>query len=217
MNGIDKIIAAIIDEAEREAEAIIAEAEESASVITSEHEARAGSVCGNIEARAEKEREAIVERAQSSGDLLRRNVLLEAKSEILDSVYEKAILALASQSDEKYLEMLLGIFKNTVKDQTENEKITKMHDAYGEYTVPAGYVIVLDRETDRRVGEQFFKKASDLIKPFGKELTRSDKCVDIKGGFILICGDVELACSIPALMSRVRDDTEAEVCRRLFA
>lgn len=217
MNGIDNIIAAIIDEAKQEAQAIIADAEETAAVITSEHEARARSLYTGADARAEKECAAIAERAVSSGALLRRNVILEAKSELLDGVYEKAAQTLASQSDGKYLEMLLGIFKSTVADQSENEKITEMHDAYGEYTVPGEYVLVLDSETERRVGGEFFKKAADLIRPYGKTLVKSDKRVDVGGGFILVCGDVELACSIPALMSRVRRETEAEVCRRLFA
>jgi|GEM_PF-2441938 len=217
MNGIDKIIAAVIDEARLEAQAVIADAEETAKVISEEHKARARSAAESGEKRAEKECAAIAERADSSAALVKRNVMLDAKSRMLDSVYERASQMIIDQSDADYLEVLVAIMRKTAAEQIETENATLEHDTYGEYTVPVNYVLLLDRMTDERVGKEFYKRSAEILAAYGKTLEKSDKYSAVNGGFILICGDVELSCSVASLMSRVRAETEAEVCARLFA
>ena len=216
MNGIDRITASITSDAERDAERIVSEANETAAVIIEDQKKRSESLRRSISARTEKERAEIDERTRSSAALLKRNRMLEAKSEILDSAYERAVQMLLDQSDDDYYKMLTGIFKATVEDQIKAEQTALSHDAYGEYAAPEIYILKLDRDTDRRIGDRFYKSASEFVKKNGKKLERSTDTVEIKGGFVLVCGDVELSCGIPVLMSSVRADTESEVLAKLF-
>ena len=216
MNGIDRITAAITSDAERDAERIVSEANETAAVIIEDQKKRAESLRRSISARTEKECAEIDERTRSSASLLRRNRMLEAKSEILDSAYERAVQMLLEQSDDDYCKMLTGIFKATVEDQIKAEQTALSHDTYGEYAAPEKYILKLDRDTDARIGDRFYENASGFAAQRGKKLERSSETVDIRGGFVLVCGDIELSCGIPVLMSPVRADTESEVLAKLF-
>lgn len=216
MNGIDRITAAIISDAERDAERIVSEANETAAVIIEDQKRRVGSLQSSISARTEKERAEIDDRTRSSAALLRRNTLLEAKSRVLDGTYERAVQMLIEQSDDDYLKMLTAIFSATVEDQIKTEQTALSHDTYGEYSAPVEYVLKLDNDTDARIGERFCECASEIVAKHGKKLVKSADHVDIRGGFVLVCGEVELSCSIPVLMKRVRDDTESEVLAKLF-
>lgn len=217
MNGIDKITAAIISEAEQAAKSATDEARAEAGKVLAGYKEKAEKVVSEINAQSAAECAAISERAASSGALIKRNALLETKSALLDSVFKKAEDALISQSDDDYLRMLTAVFSYTVKDQVEVEKASALHDTYNEYKVPTEYLLCLDIDTDRRIGDRFLKDAKVIASKYGKKLGKSEKHLQIKGGFVLVCGDIELSCSIPSLMSRVRLENEAEVCARLFA
>ena len=217
MNGIDRITAAIISEATEAAKAVTDEAKAGAENIASEYRAKAEKLTKAETERTAAECEAIAERARSSGALIRRNALLETKSALLESVFEKAGDSLIALGDGEYLSLLIAIFKKTLEDQIAVEKASVEHDVYGEYKAPGTYLLALDGNTDKRIGKEFYAAASKMASEVGKKLDKAQKNVNINGGFVLICGDIELTCSIPAMMCRIRSEVEPEVCKRLFA
>ena len=83
--------------------------------------------------------------------------------------------------------------------------------------VPDTYTMLLSAQDLSAVGEQFGAIASEKLKSIGKTLVLSAKTAPISGGFILICGDVELRCTLSGYVEQIRSRIEGEVCQILFA
>lgn len=216
MNSSEKITGRIISVAQSEADSIIAKAKNESATITEEYKKKAAEIAANAESEAEADIESIRSRAVASAEKIRRNVLLDEKNAKIDEAFEKARLKLIGLSDEDYEKMLSIMLVSTVKSQLASEKLSLEQDVDGEITVCEEYSVILSNADKNRVSPAMIKPAAEIALASGKRLTLSDEAANIDGGFILICGDIEINCSIGLILSQLRNTLESDVYRILF-
>ncbi len=220
MNGIDKMTALILSEAEADRTARLDKAEEEAKRVLENYCHQAAALKAAEADKTDRETAAVLERAQASAHQAERNILLKNKSDLLDRVYEGALERLCQSEGEKapaYIAMLDAIFDAVLAEQLAVEKSEIENDLYEEYFAPSEYVLLLNRRDQETIGKVFLSNCGKKLKKAGKTVSIGQKAPSIKGGFILVCGDVELNCSLELYMNRIRGITEGEVCQILFA
>ena len=217
MKGLENMTALILEEAKQDADRILAAAQNEAEAILAEYrqnaeEARAAELTATgVEA------ELLTRRAEASAQQIRRNQLLKTKNELLDRAFADALTALTQLNEQESLSIYTAIFAKALESQIVAETIAAENDLYGEYTAPCRYELMLSEKDSDRLGAELLRAAAELAKPYGKQVELSPRKVAIQGGFIMICADVELNCTMSAYMEQIRSTVEGEVCQILFA
>lgn len=196
MSGLDKIKSQILDEANHSAEAKIAEANEKAEQMLSEAKAEAEAEVSRISA---KSREAIAvyeDRVKSSGEMQRKQAILQAKQEVIADVLNKAYEKVRAQDTAAYFEM-----------------IRKMLEKYAQ---PGDGIISFNAEDLKRMPKGFEAEIEKAAKEKGGSLKLSEEPKDMDGGFILVYGGVEENCTIRAMFDAKRDHLSDKVHEVLF-
>ncbi|HOG00821.1 MAG TPA: V-type ATP synthase subunit E [Clostridia bacterium] len=196
MTGLEKIVAAIRQEAQAEANAIVEQAKAEAARIRAGEQARSDALCAEIEASA-AQRSADIERASvSAAGLARRRRLLEAKQEILAQTMEHALDRLHALPEQEYFSLLVKM-------------------AAGCAEPAEGELILCDRDL-RRCPEEFTRRLDQAL-PEGAKLLLSRETRPIDGGFILRYGDIEHNCSFRAIFDARREELTDRVRGILFS
>lgn len=219
MNGIDKMTAMILSEAEAERDAKLEKASAEAEGILTEYRKKAEAIKASEAEKAAQEAEALLERAAASAAKYERNKLLESRATMLDRAYSGALDALCSDENAakpEYLAMLKRIFDSVLTEQLAAEKTAEENDPYGEYSAPECYLLRLSGRDKSAIGAELIKYAQSALKKTGKKVALDEKEADIQGGFIMVCGDVELNASLELYMNTIRSATEGEICGVLF-
>jgi len=125
-------------------------------------------------------------------DLEVRKLMLGAKRELVDLVYEKAMAILSSLPRDRYAGFMTALLGSSEVSGDEEVFLCK-----GEK--------VLDQKWLDEVNAQR-----------QYNLTLSQDRVQGSGGFVLRKGRIDINCTWDVLLSRVREDMEAEVVDRLF-
>lgn len=196
MTGLEKIIAAILEEAQTEARAALEAARAEAERIFAEEKAKSDALCAEI---AEKGRQqaAETERAcASAAQLNRRKSLLEAKQALLSQTMEQALERLYAMPAEAYFGLLV-----------------KMAASFAE--PGEGELFLNERDLSRRP-DALEKNINAALKE-GCALKLSGKARPIDGGFILKYGDVEQNCSFRAIFEARLDELSDKARGILFA
>ena len=221
MIGLNKITDRILADAQEQANRITAEAEAECARIKAEYEARAEEIRERISLDAEKEALDLIERAKSSAETQKRNILLQKKSELVDQVFDNTLDSMRALEGEKYTSLLIGLLTACFAEQLEVEKSNA--ELYGEEEMPApdAYEVVMNpRDRDRfgrAVVDGVCKKLTGKVDAdkLGR-LVLASATVSIDGGFILRCGSIEANCSFALLFAQLREELEAEVGHVLF-
>ena len=179
MNGLDKIIAEIAQDAKAAAEQRKGEAQAAASRALDRAREEAKAIEADAAQRAELEYKRIVARAHSTGEITKKSVLLREKQRIIDEILQDAHVRLVGLDDGAYFDFMCRLL-----------------DKYA--TEGKGEILLSPRDKNRVTAE--FKAAAE-----GKGLTISEQTRDIDGGFVLSYGSIEENCSIDALMESERD------------
>lgn len=221
MTGVDKITAKIISDAESDARARLAQAEAECEKIRADYKARAAEMRDAMTAAAEHEAEEFVSRAKSSAAVEKRNILLNAKSEMIDTAFDTALAEIRAWDDAKYRELLVGLIASAVVGQIKAEQIEL--ESYGGEELERGarFEIVLSRRDRDAHGASVIdgvrKSVVGRIDPERlNELVLSDYVANIDGGVIIRYGDMEINCSLDMIFSRLRESLESEVNKILF-
>lgn len=211
MSNIEKITRKITADAENYSAEVRRNADAQAEQMLSDASARAESAREAIIAKGEKERDAIIARALSSADILERNILLDAKSTLTAKAFEKALTALCELDDERYTRFLVHKLTEAIN------AIGDADDGYG-YDVkdPDLYVVTLNKVDTEKYGAVLLDKLSSVVKAKKCRLAFSDKSAEIKGGFLLRRGDIEINASFETLVENAKERITADVCRTLF-
>lgn len=211
--------ALILAEAEKEADALLAAAKNEADSIVAAYRQQADEETATLTAAIAQEDRSALERAESSARQIRRNARLKAKSDLLDAAFDTALQQMINLPDAERLELYTEIFRSVLSEQLAAERAAAENDPYGEYAASAArqYTLLLSEKDRTSVGEAFLSAASAMAKSAGKQIALSERTVSISGGFVLVCGDVELSCSLGGYMERIRSRIEGEVCQILFA
>ena len=198
MEGIEKITARIIEDAEREIAAMQQETEEEVNTLLAQAQTEAEQESMELLVRGRRAAEERRERLSSSADMECRKLELAAKQELLQQSFDAALEELCALPQERYATLLSALAVEASSSGRER-------------------MILSARDADRR-GEDIVKAANAALQRAGRrgELTLSQETRPIPGGFILAEGDVELNCAFDTLVRLQREKLEKEVAAILF-
>lgn len=198
MNGIEKITARIAAEAKAQADAIIAEAEAKCAAIAAENDKKAQEQYWELIRVGTKDCEAMVEHRTRTAEMEAKKMLLAAKQEQISRAFFKAKEMMADIPQTDYVKLLAVLAKDASSNGQEE--------------------LVFNERDKAAVGKAVAAAANELLKAEGKDamLVVAGETRDIKGGFVLKQGDIEVNCSIDTLVDMQRDRAAAEVAAVLF-
>ena len=197
MAGLEQINATILKDARAEAAAILADGQAKAEEILK-------TARTNAEAAAQSKREAAVKKAasirraaKSAGALDTKNRLLAARTEMIESVFQKSLHALRSLDTDRYFQVIRRLCVLYALDGTG--------------------VLVLSPADRKRIPADFMDSLAGSL-PSSKQLVLTEETDDrINGGFRLRYGDILINGSFEAILEEKREALTDEVNRFLFA
>lgn len=197
MTGLEKIIKAIDADAQASADKILAEAKEEADKILSLAKEEAKKDSAKIAEKPAFEVKAILSRAESGAKLIKRQMILDAKQQMINNVIAKAKSKLTSLPDTDYFDIILQIVKKHA------------------YTQPG---VILFSQTDlERMPKKFEKSLEKTIKDIpNASLSIAKESAKINGGFLLVYGDIEENCSFDAIFNDAREELQDKVNAFVF-
>ena len=227
MNGLDKITARITADAQAQADAILREGEAQARAIAQDWEKKAQAESGAILAQGEKAAQERRERLDSMAQMEGRRLLLGAKQEMISQAFDAALEKLLSLPQEEYVELLAKlcvkaastgreelIFSPADKTKVGMKVAARANELLAKAVAPK----LPEAATQGKLGAvlETTVNAVTAIAKGTAMITVSDETRDIKGGFIMVDGDVEINCAFETLVRLQREKLEKEVADTLF-
>lgn len=188
MSGLENIISRLEEDNRRECEKILEDAVSRAETIIADAEERAKLQSGNIIAEAEKNAELIRQKALSSSALDSRRTMLGAKVELVEGVLNGALHKLQSLDIPSYFRVLKILAQKNI--------------------LPGEGIMLLNAEDLKRMPADF-KSGFESIKI-------SDEPCDIKDGFILKYGEIEVNCTFSAMLNASKEELKTVAVKILF-
>ncbi len=213
MNSIEKITKRITEEAVSYAVGVKKSASERAESIISDANKRAEEIKSAYAERAEKESDEVINRAASSADILERNILLDAKSVIIDEVYKKAEKAFSEIDGERYFDFLVRTLKGAIDFLSSSQD--GEDDGYEEENFEL-YVLTLNERDREKFGKKLLASVKSEVSAQKRSIALSEKDGDFSGGFKLSLGNIEASATTEALIKAAKEKTEADVYGILF-
>jgi V/A-type H+-transporting ATPase subunit E len=227
MEGIEKITDKIIRDTEEEIAQLFLQTEE--RVLAIQEEARVKADRETVDTlekgrRAAEERQA---RLESAAQMEKRKLILAAKQEVLGEAFDRALEKLCTMPEQAYIDLLTRLVLEA--STTGREQLifsAKDRARVGKQVVVAANEALVSQVTpdlpesltESRVGAFLGKvvnSAAAQITGTGL-LTLSQETRNIRGGFILVDGDVEVNCTFETLVRLQREKLEKEVAQILF-
>lgn len=197
MSGLEKIIADIGESAQNQYNDIIASANAEAASLLKVENAAADADAESYVKRAE-ERMIIAENAEKASDeMLFRQGVLKAKLSIIDETIETAVNNILSLDIEKYFAALKKVILANYVEKSKG--ILRLNEA-DKKRLPADFLSTLNKELSG-----------------GAYLELDDGVAKIRGGCILVYGDIEENCSFDAIAASLKDTLRDETNAILFS
>lgn len=221
MTGLDKITSKIISDAEAEADKTIRAAVAESEKIDKEYREKAKIARDDMITYAESEASNRISRIKSSMALEERNVILAAKSELIDEAFALAKKDISEMSGKKYIDFVSEILSSVMLGQSKAVEAELRDYGDAELETVDKYEVIFNESDREKYGREIVDAAKINItghngKPFADKLVLSEKTADIDGGFILAYGDVFVNCSVSMLLSNLRSSCEGIVYKTLF-
>ena len=192
MTGLENIVSIIRQDAQSEAEAIIAKAQAEADKIIDKARAEAQEKSTQLTKGGSDKANDIIERAESAAQLETKKALLFSKQHLLKSVIDEAKLQLEGLEDKEYFDVLLQLVK----------KYSAQKD---------GFMLLSANDLDRLPAD-FEKKVQEI-----GNITIKKEPANIKNGFLLIYGGIDINCTFDALFEDSAEALQDIVSDILFA
>lgn len=198
MSGYEKIKERILDDARLTAKIGIERAEGEAAIIIKNAQKEAIDSKNQIITKAKNEALEVRKRMIAIAELEIRKQKLRERHEIIEHVFEEALNKLCSLPDSSYQQILVDMIVNAV--ETGNEEV------------------VLSERDKARLNTDFIVSINNKLKDKGiqSDIKLSDNSANIRGGFILKIGNVEMNSSFETLIRMKRDILESEIFTYLF-
>lgn len=228
MDGIEKIAQRILEDAQAEVAQRGADAQKQADEILAQGKAQAETLYRQQAEKGKKQAEELYERLVSAVEMEKRQLSLAAKQELLQQVFSLALEKLVSLPEQDYIQTLKNLIlaasvtgkEQVVFSPADRARIGKHVVVAANEAMTKGYTPELPSALqDSRVGsliEKMVSSSAAMITGTGL-LTLSEQTRPIKGGFILIDGDVETNCSFDTLLRLKRKELEKEMISYLLA
>lgn len=192
MNGIDKITNEIINNSKEIANQNIISAQNEAYKIIADATSKADLLKDNLISEAQKKADDIITRGESSAALVKRKIMLQTKTEIINDTISMAYKALSAYEGNKYYDIILSIVKkyNTSKNgilflsekdlsdapKNFNDEILKASN--GKITLSdtpreldsRGFILVFDKIEENYTFKAMFLSNEDKLKDIANEL-----------------------------------------------
>ena len=198
VQGLDKVTARMLEETERQIKEIQAEADKQTAEIGARYEEEAQAVYWK---RVTTGKEAVDQRSRGLSDIAAIEVkkqVLAFKQELVEQAFTLARGRLQDLSEERYVKFFATLCANVA--QSGQERLIFSPRDRGHY------------------GKRITMAANDLLQETGREgmLTMSEETREILGGVILTDGQIDVNCSIEALVEAQRRDLLIPVSEMLF-
>lgn len=192
------IIRKIEETSTAESRKVLDEAEDRRRTIVSAAQAEASTRRDQILGEARSQAGKAESLSKARADALRRQLVLKAKQELVDSVFADALTKMSSMPSAQYKDTILQAIRSF---------------ATGTETVTFG------PEDQARLGPDFAKEANAALVKAGKQgqIKVTYGTSSLGGGLILTNGGVAENITFTALIGRLRDEMEMEVARVLFS
>lgn len=198
MAEADRLRDKILEDARLQAKEMLKRAESEAAAILNAAKAEAEAKKRAAAEEAGKEAEERKKRLLASADLEGRKQILKAKQDMVDEAFARALDKLSSLPADRYVDLIASMAVEAVRSGTEEIILSpKDRDAYG---------IEIVNKVNSKLSEKGMKGAVSL-----SDTTRNIKC-----GFILKSGNIEINNSFEVIIKMRRDELEAEVVKVLF-
>ncbi|MCI8589641.1 MAG: hypothetical protein HFE77_02895 [Clostridiales bacterium] len=213
MEGLEKITDRILQDARAECDAKLNEAKEEISQIKSKYSAQADKLLRDAQEAVQKEVDVILESGKAGASMWRRNALLEAKSAMVDEVYDKAVRFIARMDENAYYALLLNMLKKAVAESIQADSAL-LADEQSEYVKPEAFVVSLSERDQEKYAQRLCDDMAKIDSSVSIQMTQQP--ADIAGGVMIQYGDISMDCSIEKSVQLVKSQTEAAVCTVLF-
>lgn len=112
MSNLDKLVAEILQQAQKEANRMLTKAKTENSEFSEKENKKVQKEVDVINDKAQEEAQALKERVISNANLKSRDMILQAKEELADDILEKVLERLKNIDTKKYLKFVENILKN---------------------------------------------------------------------------------------------------------
>ena len=112
MSNLDKLVAEILQQAQKEANRMLTKAKTENSEFSEKENKKVQKEVEAINDKAEEEAQALKERVISNANLKSRDMILQAKEELVDDILERVLERLKNIDAKKYLKFVENILKN---------------------------------------------------------------------------------------------------------
>jgi V/A-type H+-transporting ATPase subunit E len=199
VNGIQRIIDRIEADAADERAQIAAEAEARCATIEAAYAEAAQAEYQKITARGEKTASQLLERRAGAAATEAKKQILATKQEMVQAAFDRAAWLLSELPDDRYIPLLARLAFRASRTGTET--------------------LVFSPRDVSRVGEAVKDAANALLRQAGKtaDLRVSPETRNIRGGVIVISGNIETNCSADSLVSMQRSALSGKVAEMLFS
>ena len=112
MSNLDNLVAEILQQAHKEANRMLTKAKTENSEFSEKENKKVQKEVEAINDKAEEEAQALKERVISNANLKSRDMILQAKEELVDDILERVLERLKNIDAKKYLKFVENILKN---------------------------------------------------------------------------------------------------------
>ena len=227
MNGIEKITAKIAADTEAEISQLTAQTDEKVRSIGEAAKAQADKESADTLARGRKAADERLERLKSAAQMETRKLALGAKQEVLGEAFDLALEKLCSLPDPEYIELLTRlaveasstgreqlVFSPKDRARIGKQVVVAANDAMVKGVAPELPGSITDTKVGAFLGK-VVNSTTAMVTGTGM-LTLSEETRPIKGGFIMVDGDVEINCAFETLVRLQREKLEKDVANLLF-
>ena len=227
MEGIEKITAKIAADTEAEIAQLTAQTDAKVQAIGEAAKAQADKESADALARGRKAADERLERLKSAAQMETRKLVLGAKQEVLAEAFDLALEKLCTLPDQEYIDLLTRLAleasstgrEQLVFSQKDRARIGKQvvvaaNDALAKSVAPELPNSITDTKVGALLGKVVNSTAA-IVTGTGM-LTLSEETRPIKGGFIMVDGDVEINCAFETLVRLQREKLEKDVANLLF-
>ena len=208
MEGIEKITAKILSDAQADIDQLNAQIQEKADAIA--RQARA---------QADKETAERLERLSSAAQMEKRKLALAAKQEVLGEAFDLALDKLCSLPEEDYIALLTRLAVEASETGKEQLIFSEADRArVGKQVVIAANECLVKGVADTKVGALLGKVVNStaaMVTGTGL-LTLAQETRKMRGGFVMLDNDVEINCTFETLVRLQREKLEKQVAQVLF-
>lgn len=187
--SIESIEKRILAEAEAFAAEKTAEAEKVKAAAVKEADGQVEGILADAKARAEQDSKLLISRRESVAGLEARKMQLNAKQELIEESFAKALEKLQNLDADDYIKFIVAQLGNYRKEKGE---------------------VLLNKADFSKIGDALKAQLKD------SELTVAESDADIKGGFILRQGNISYNSSLEMLLEDKKTEMTSEIAKLLF-